>query len=502
MNLEKFKENLKDYFVEIKQDKFTKVKTVKCKHNLIWKEKELENKFLITKKFSSDTLEMGIDYRQKDEIDSIFFKYTYTNSDGGYPGMNNIKMYLILDDDKNIELSEGSGFDHTSQSSKIGENYVSIFLETAQLAVSLSDFIAIANAKKIEYSIRFGQGSLEGTFKNDDLIIFKGFYNSTFDNDFELEELKSFLDKGGNSFFNEDGILGITIYNIFQKEGKIAAATKYKEITGVSLAEAAKYVLKFESKIKEINAIEIEKLKEENAKKIEKLKEEKNALYSDPIEKYFLIEEKFQKFIFNKEDSTNLIQSDTGFLSYWKNGLANQVLTDELKIGIKSNELDKSPLILIFPAAFVYSALTRLFQVKYNNIKSIEIKKGFINNTLIITDDEFIHKIVITNNDLLKFFISFLESEITKNDIKAEYIRKENEIEKTSSKENGSLIYKYNISETDVDRLKEIENEKAQLGLFSMKKEKLKSESLEILKPYNVKFMDLGLLIDEIKKSF
>ena len=183
------KQAIKDYFVEIKEDKFTKVKTIKCKHNITWKGKDLENKFMLTKNSYSNGLKMGIDYRHKDEIDSVFFTFIYENCDGGYPGMTNIKMYLILDDDKNIELSEGSGFDHTSQSSKVGDNYISVYLETAQLAVSMSDFIAIANAKKIEYSIRFGQGSLENIFTHNDLMIFKGFYNAAFDDEFGLIEV-------------------------------------------------------------------------------------------------------------------------------------------------------------------------------------------------------------------------------------------------------------------------------------------------------------------------
>jgi hypothetical protein len=187
METQEMKQRIKDYFVEIKEDKFTKVKTIKCKHKIEWKGKELENKFMLTKDSYSNSLSMSIDYRHKDDVDSVFFGFTYSNSDGGYPGMTNIKMYLMLDDDKTIELSEGSGFDHASQSSKVGDNYISVYIETAQLAVSVSDFIAIANAKKIEYSIRFGQGSMEGTFNEKQNLIFKGVYNSSFDDQFELE---------------------------------------------------------------------------------------------------------------------------------------------------------------------------------------------------------------------------------------------------------------------------------------------------------------------------
>jgi hypothetical protein len=187
METQERKQRIKDYFVEIKEDKFTKVKSIKCKHKIEWKGKELENKFMLTKDSYTNSLAISIDYRHKDDVDSVFLGFTYSNTDGGYPGMTNIKMYLILDDDKTIELSEGSGFDHASQSSKVGDNYISVYIETAQLALSMSDFIAIANAKKIEYSIRFGQGSLENAFSQNDLLLFKGFYNAAFDNDFEID---------------------------------------------------------------------------------------------------------------------------------------------------------------------------------------------------------------------------------------------------------------------------------------------------------------------------
>ena len=88
----------------------------------------------------------------------------------------------------------------------------------------MSDFIAIANAKKIEYSIRFGQGSLENIFTQNDLLIFKGFYNSAFDDEFEQDNLITFS--------SNDGFTGNTIFSIYQIQGKIAAVKKYQEIQG------------------------------------------------------------------------------------------------------------------------------------------------------------------------------------------------------------------------------------------------------------------------------
>jgi hypothetical protein len=62
-----------------------------------------------------------------------------------------------------------------------------------------------------------------------------------------------------------------------------------------------------------------------------------------------------------------------------------------------------------------------------------------------------------------------------------------------------SLINKYNIAEKDLYKLGVIESKKKSSGFFE--KEKLKAESLKILKPYNVKFLDLGNLLDEIKNG-
>lgn len=195
MDIQETKQGIKDYFVEIKEDKFTRVKTILCKHKITWYKTELRDEFMLTQGSYNDELKMKIEYRHKDEIDSVFFIFTYSNTEGGFPGMKNIKMYLILDDDKNIELSDSSGFEHASQSKKVGDNYYTFYVETAQLAVSMTDFIAIANANKIEYSIRFGKGSFDNIFSKNAMQIFKGFYNGSFDNEFELELLSNLINK-------------------------------------------------------------------------------------------------------------------------------------------------------------------------------------------------------------------------------------------------------------------------------------------------------------------
>lgn len=188
METQELKQRISDYFVEMNEDKFTKLKSIECKHNIIWKGNDLKNKFMLTKNTYSHELKMQLDYRHLAEVDSVFFKFTYSNTDDGNPDMTDIKMYLILDDDRNIVLSNSSGF----ACQNVRYTSTNIYIESAQLAVGMSDFIAIANAKKIEYSIRFGKGgNLASTFNENDIIIFKGFYNAAFDSDFELEAINN-----------------------------------------------------------------------------------------------------------------------------------------------------------------------------------------------------------------------------------------------------------------------------------------------------------------------
>ena len=188
MEKQELKQRISDYFVEMNEDKFTKLKSIECKHNIIWKGNDLKNKFMLTKNTYSHELKMQLDYRHLAEVDSVFFKFTYSNTDDGNPDMTDIKMYLILDDDRNIVLSNSSGF----ACQNVRYTSTNIYIESAQLAVGMSDFIAIANAKKIEYSIRFGKGgNLASTFNENDIVIFKGFYNAAFDSDFELEAINN-----------------------------------------------------------------------------------------------------------------------------------------------------------------------------------------------------------------------------------------------------------------------------------------------------------------------
>ena len=405
------KQRIKDYFVEIKEDKFTKVKAIKCKRHIIWKGKELDNKFMITKNSCSNELKMSIDYRHKDEVDSIFFTFIYTNSDGGYPGMTNIKMYLILDDDKNIELSEGSAFNHTSQSSTVGDNYINVYLETAQLAVSMSDFIAIANAKKIEYSIRFGHGSLENVMKQDDLITIKGYYNAAFDNEFDFDMLSTYLKNGDKKIEFTYGPIFSSVYDVYISKGKTAAEEKYLELSGVELGDSAEDLEKYfhaEVQAKEfVNQI------------IARVKEEKLSKFTDPIEQYFLSDSRFNDLVFNGVDAISLIQSDKGFLSFWPENKKNQIIFSDLKVGLKCNSQQKSPLILLFPSAVVYNNANisiEPVQINYSEITSVELKKGFLSNDIIVLAKGITYAIDFSKSSnhqgLEDIFCSFLRQTI------------------------------------------------------------------------------------------
>lgn len=178
-------EKIKNYFVNISEDKFTKVKTIDCKFEI-----ELSKVHRLGTDGLKPSLRLHIDRRQLNELDSIFFTIYFKINDGGFPGMEDMKLYLLLDDSKNIELSDVSECTHDAITTEdLGGDPYNVYAEQAQLKVSESDYISIAKANKIEFSLRCDKGKAEGTLNNDQLIILKGFYNNAFDENFELEIL-------------------------------------------------------------------------------------------------------------------------------------------------------------------------------------------------------------------------------------------------------------------------------------------------------------------------
>lgn len=500
MELMEDKRRIAEYFVTIDEDKFTKVKYVKSKHNIEWKGKDLENKLMSTQRSYSHLLKMGIDYRKKDDIDCVLFRFTYSNTEDGFPGMENIKMYLILDDDRTIELSDASGFDNSRQSAKAGSKLINVYVESAQLTVSTSDFIAVANAKKIEYSIRFGQGRLENAFSEDDLLIIKGFYNAAFDDEFDLDFLISYLKNGDKNIEFTYGSFFSSVYDVYISDGETAAVRKYLELSddelGNSEEDFEKYVQAEAQAVEFVNQL------------ASKAKEANSSKYTDPIEKYFLCDDRFNDLVFNGVNTISLIESDKG--NFWPENKKNQIIFSDIKVGIKCNPQEKSPRILIFPSALVYCGSRSInpVQINYSEITSVETKKGFLTDDVIVLAKDITYSIdfVSTQREFKDVLCSFLRSQANKqyelmNYITEEIVQVPSDTENDGSyqQDKNSLIKEYRISESDLKRLVEIEKEKAKLGLFSMRKEKLKAESMRILKPYSVKFMDLGLILEEVR---
>lgn len=198
------KAKIKNFFVTINDDKFTKIRVVKCNREIEWKNTEtMRNRFMMTENAYSHSLKLKMDYRHTESVDSVFFVFTYLNNDDGYPHMHNLKLFLIIDGDKTIELSDVSGQDTAAKTTKVGDSYINIYLETAQLSISSAEFIQIASANKLEYSIRFGSGKLDGTFSEEELNTIKGFYNAAFDEDFEVERLSAFIDSSASRAKNK-----------------------------------------------------------------------------------------------------------------------------------------------------------------------------------------------------------------------------------------------------------------------------------------------------------
>ena len=168
-------------------------------------------------------------------------------------------------------------------------------------------------------------------------------------------------------------------------------------------------------------------------------------------------------------------------------------------------------MILLFPSAVVYNNANisiEPVQINYSEITSVELKKGFLSNDIIVLAKGITYAIDFSKSSnhqgLEDIFCSFLRSHKDKQYEFKNYIKGFNDgqvvnpNQQVSRKE--SLISKYNLSDSDINRLMEIEREKSNLGLFSIKKEKLKSESWSIIDKYQVKFLDKGALLIEIEK--
>ena len=184
-------------FIRIEEDKFAKTKTSWSKHNIRWEKNSAF--YAMINDASHHSLDLFPYYAQTANSDIIIFHFSFWNRDGGYPGMSDMRMMLILDDKNNIEIADVVHTDFSSRTGGYGDGLYNEYNETANLQVSVSDFMAIAKANKIEYSVRINGAKLEGVLTEEEMVILKGFYNEVFDPDFEKERIQAFVTKNGIS---------------------------------------------------------------------------------------------------------------------------------------------------------------------------------------------------------------------------------------------------------------------------------------------------------------
>jgi hypothetical protein len=166
------KEIIKEYFVEVNEDKFTKVKFIKAKHSI---------------DLHYDGLFLDIEFRQKDNVDGLFFIVKHISNADNSLNLRNLSLYIIIDNDITLSLLD-------SKYIKDKEIFNNIYISSAQLSIDFSEFKYLAGGTKVEYSLRVDDGKIEGDFSYDNSILLKGFYNAVFDPNFEIESLLKFMD--------------------------------------------------------------------------------------------------------------------------------------------------------------------------------------------------------------------------------------------------------------------------------------------------------------------
>jgi hypothetical protein len=180
---------IKSTYISSNLDSFTNIKTIKCLKPLVWNGSELFK--MLSTKLSSDKMIADLVYVHQNDSDLLGINFLYTSLGNGYPDLNNLKMFLKFDDLEVLEYTNTGN--HHSNFKAGGAGAVNTYYESVTLFLEISDLIKIVNAKKVEFSIRIGLGKIEGQFSNYALFIFKGFYNSIFDNSFEFDSIYNFI---------------------------------------------------------------------------------------------------------------------------------------------------------------------------------------------------------------------------------------------------------------------------------------------------------------------
>ncbi len=168
---DEIKEKIKNYFIDSEEDKFTKYKIIKSKP------------VGLAKGF------FQIIHVSDKETSAIFFNFFLLGIDWGSSAPFNF--LLVLDDDKRIALTETVD--------TAGAVDIASDTEWVRVCISMADMLAIAKANKIEYSLRYRLQTIEGVLDDADKNRIKGFYNNTFDGNFEKKCLYDFIEseKGG-----------------------------------------------------------------------------------------------------------------------------------------------------------------------------------------------------------------------------------------------------------------------------------------------------------------
>lgn len=391
---------VKNYFVEEKYDKFDNIRFLHCKHKFEWKGSSVENKFILKKSIFDHALTMKIYCSEKDDVKSVFLMFTYTNVDDGFAHMGDIQMSFILDDNERIGLKKSIGYDFKTSTTKHGDDYYNSYIESVQLIMSETELKNIVNAQKIEYRIRFGKGSMEGTLNYKQNNILKGFYNVVFDPEFELEKVNSMVSGDG---INESNL----VYEEYLQNGKNTAIQKCMEINGLSHSAAEKKVSQLDSKIRK-----------------ERVKQNIN----DEVVSYFLGNDKFGNCIYDKIDTIDMIKAQKGFGADWNEENRSKLIFDKIKIGVKSNDQYPVPTLLIYDTGLVYKKGLTPIQINYEDIRQVEIKKGgffsFGSKKLVVTTESGTHKILnIINTEYLNFILEFIRNQIGKKHKKEIYLK-------------------------------------------------------------------------------
>lgn len=200
------KEVIKHYFVNKSEDRFTDTKAATCSFSFMANEyypkaselnsgqfeplKTLFSEYGSKESFASAKLNMSLSFGSGGFGDQISFLFIFRGNNGRYshslsfPGLENITLYLILNNTKKITLSETDG--HSLSHEGFDKTEISF------LKIPMSEYIEIASAEKVEYRISTGAFNIDGIFDSDQMSLLRGFYNNLFDEDFFAEELYKF----------------------------------------------------------------------------------------------------------------------------------------------------------------------------------------------------------------------------------------------------------------------------------------------------------------------